>query len=69
MVWVYFVSPNPEKINQPIQPKFYPSLFTVYIGKGRASGVQLENHVYGIADGIAQTDVVSPDTISIIACP
>ena len=42
------------------------------MGKGRAAGVQRENHVSGIAYGIAETAVVcivSPDIIPITACP
>ena len=43
------------------------------MGKGRAAGAQLGNHVIsGIACGIAQTAVVcveSPGIISITACP
>ena len=42
------------------------------MGKGLAAGVHLKNHVSGIAYGMGQTAVervVSPDIISITACP
>ena len=50
--------------NHPTQPKLYPALFTVHMGKYRAAGVQLENLIPNIAYAwpkLVSKCVVSPD--------
>ena len=69
-----FVPPNTEKKKTTNATQIPPCfIYYKYNGKYREAGVQLENYVVsGIAYSIAQTAVVcviSPDIISITACP
>ena len=45
--WVRFTS-SPriqQQNNLPTQPKFHPASITIFLGKGHAAGVQLENYI------------------------
>ena len=65
---------NPENIQVTHATQNPPCFFYYVFGKGRAAGVQLENHICGMAYSIAQTAIVcfvSPNIyqVSITACP